>query len=69
MYDSPKAYIGQSAGQLVCEAPRRQTLRERLLEQKLAAEAHLQNLTDALNFMDKNPDFENFHNIIGKAGF
>jgi hypothetical protein len=48
---------------------RRQTLRERLVEQKTALEAQLANVKDALEFMDKNPSFENFHNTISKAGF
>lgn len=50
-------------------APIRQTLRERLVEQKRYVVENLANINSALEFMDKNPDFENFHNIIGKAGF
>jgi hypothetical protein len=48
---------------------RRQTLRERLEENKRMLEERLANLNSALKFIDKNPEFENFHNIIGKAGF
>lgn len=48
---------------------RRQTLRERLVEQKTVLEAQLVNLNDALKFMDENPSFENFHNTISRAGF
>lgn len=48
---------------------RRQTLRERLIEQKIVLEEQLKNLNEALEFMDKNPAFENFHNVVGKAGF
>lgn len=52
----------------VC-SPKRETLRERLEEQKRQAEDHLANLNSALEFMDKNPQFETFHNTISKAGF
>jgi hypothetical protein len=48
---------------------RRQTLRERLIEQKTVFEAQLKNINDALDCMDKNPSFENFHNTISRAGF
>ena len=52
----------------VC-VPTRQTLRERLTERKRTAEEHLADVTQALEFLDKNPNFEAFHNLIGKAGF
>jgi len=52
----------------VC-APTRQTLRERLKERKQAAEEHLADVNHALKFLDENPNFEAFHNLIGKAGF
>lgn len=47
----------------------RQTLRERLVERKRSAEEHLADVTQALEFLDKNPTFEAFHNLIGKTGF
>jgi len=47
----------------------RQTLRERLVERKRIVEEHLSNATQALEFLDKNPAFESFHNLIGKTGF
>lgn len=47
----------------------RQTLRERLTERKRSAEEHLSDVTQALEFLDKNPSFESFHNLIGKTGF
>lgn len=47
----------------------RQTLRERLVEQRTVLAAQLKNLDEAIGFLDKNPSFENFHNVIGKAGF
>lgn len=49
--------------------PTRQTLRERLVERKRSAEEHLKDVTQALEFLDNNPNFESFHNLIGKAGF
>ena len=49
--------------------PVRQTLRQRLEERKRAAEEHLADVNQALEFLDKNPSFEVFHNLIGKTGF
>lgn len=49
--------------------PYRQTLRERLMQQKTEIERHLENLNAALKFMDDNPNFEAFHDTITKAGF
>lgn len=65
MYDNVKEYA--TAGQL--SVPTRQTLRERLVERKRSAEEHLADVTQALEFLDKNPAFESFHNLIGKTGF
>jgi len=48
---------------------RQQTIRERLEEQKKALMAHLDGLNTALEFLDKNPSFENFHDILRKVGF
>lgn len=47
----------------------RQTLRERLEEQKRALEGALADVNEALGFIDKNPEFEKFHNVVGKAGY
>lgn len=58
------ANVETSAGRLG-----RQTLRDRLINNRDEIKAHLDNLNAALEFLDKNPEFENFHNIIGKAGF
>jgi hypothetical protein len=49
--------------------PTRQTLRQRLIERQKAAEEHLADINQALKFMDDNPNFEAFHNLIGKTGF
>lgn len=65
MYDNVKEYA--TPGQLA--VPTRQTLRERLIERKRSAEEHLADVTQALEFLDKNPAFESFHNLIGKTGF
>lgn len=48
---------------------RRQTLREGLLETKRVLESRLANINEAISFLDTNPEFEQFHNIVGKAGF
>lgn len=51
------------------DCPRRMTLRETLLERKKQFEERLAEVDSALVFIDKNPEFENFHNLIGKVGF
>lgn len=65
--NEPTQEIGVMAGKL--GMLQRQTLRERLQEQKKALEFQLASLSDAIKFMDDNPNFENFHNVITKAGF
>lgn len=65
-YDYP---MEQSEKTLAEVRIRRQTLQERLVEQKIALESQLSNINDAIGFLDSNPSFENFHNIIRKAGF
>jgi hypothetical protein len=49
--------------------PTRPTLRQRLEERQKASEEYLADVTNALKFLDENPSFELFHNLIGKAGF
>lgn len=45
------------------------TLRERLIDQKKSIEKRLQDVNSALDFLDKNPNFEEFHNLIGRTGY
>lgn len=52
-----------------CLVAQRQTLRERLEERKRAATEHLNDVCQALAFLDQNANFEAFHNLIGKTGF
>ena len=65
MYD--RGLVGTQNAEL--SVPQRQTLRQRLEERKKAAEEHLADVNQALKFIDDNPNFESFHNLIGKAGF
>ena len=65
MYD--RGLVGTQTAEL--SVPQRQTLRQRLEERKKAAEEHLADVNQALKFIDDNPNFESFHNLIGKAGF
>lgn len=65
--DYPQAVEKTSSGMLGHMT--RQTLRERLVEQRTVLAAQLKNLDEAIGFLDQNPSFENFHNVIGKAGF
>ena len=60
--------IVETQGGTLC-VQTRQTLRQRLEERKKAAEEHLADINQALKFIDDNPNFESFHNLIGKAGF
>lgn len=69
MYDenAKETYIGSmpTTGLL----GHRPTLRERLIERQKEAQERLNDITQALEFLDKNPGFETFHNLIGKTGF
>jgi hypothetical protein len=47
----------------------RETLRKRLEDRKKAATEHLDDVSKALKFLDDNPNFEAFHDLLGKAGF
>lgn len=67
MYDGGQIAVSEKMAAL--SGPRRMTLRERLLENQKGLQEALANVTSAIEFLDKNPEFENFHNIIGKAGF
>ena len=66
MYENAQMAVSEKLGSI---STRRQTLRERLLENQRSLQDALNNVTQAIEFLDKNPEFENFHNIIGKAGF
>lgn len=48
---------------------KRNTLRQTLEERKKSAEEQLANVTQALKFLNDNPSFETFHDLIGKTGF
>lgn len=70
-YDPQLAQLGQLKTTTFAEAciSARLTLRQRLVEHKAAVETSLANVNQALDFIDKNPGFEEFHNIIGKVGY
>lgn len=48
---------------------RRETLRIRLEQRQKDAQEHFNDVTKALKFLDDNPNFEAFHDLLGKAGF
>ena len=50
-------------------AERQPTIRERLTRQKGILEKQLTNINNALEALDKNPEFETVHNLLSKAGF
>ena len=47
----------------------RQTLRQRLEERRKGAAEHLADVEKALKFLDDNPNFEAFHDLLCKTGF
>lgn len=44
-------------------------VKDRLERQRDEAQKHLDNINNALAFLEKNPSFENFMDAIRKAGF
>lgn len=61
--------LDKASREVQCGAPSRMTLRQRMIERQKQAEEHLADVNQALKFLDENPNFEQFHNLIGKAGF
>lgn len=47
----------------------RETIKESLERQRAEVKAHLDNLDDALKFLNENPSFDSFYNTLRKAGF
>lgn len=62
--DSPK--VETAIGQY---NPRLNTLREKLTERKKMHEQALAEVNEALACIDKNPEFEKFHDAVSKSGF
>lgn len=52
----------------VC-GPTRETLRVRLVRRRKDAAEHLADVERAIKFLDDNPNFESFHDLLGKTGF
>ena len=48
---------------------KRATLRERLEENKRQIQERLVEVQAALDMLNKHPEFEEFHNAIGKVGY
>lgn len=61
------AYLGQQSTGLC--APSQLSIRERLEERKKSFEGQLRNVNEALEALNKNPEFEKFHDAVIKAGF
>lgn len=53
---------------LQADAPRQELIRERLCRAQEATQKRLEKLTQAIKFIDDNPSFETFHDIITTAG-
>lgn len=47
----------------------RETIKENLERQRSEVQAHLDNLDEALKFLNENPQFDSFYNTLRKAGF
>ena len=67
--DSPKEASVSVRGSIGMAQLHRETLRDRLENQKRTLEGALADVNQALAFIDKNPDFEKFHDVVGKAGY
>jgi len=52
----------------VCTAEQ-ETIRQRLERQLKIHVERAESIKQAIKFMDDNPNFESFHNLIGKIGF
>ena len=65
-YDNyPKAEIGTTATGLNV----RETIKQQLTRQRDEVAQHLANLEMALKFLADNPNFEQFHDVLRRAGF
>lgn len=47
----------------------RETLRKRLEDRRKQLAENLSDVEKALKFLDDNPNFEAFHDLLGKTGF
>lgn len=67
MYDNMKAEVGRpsTSGMLGV----RETIKEQLTRQRDEVAQHLANLDLALKFLADNPNFEQFHDVLRRAGF
>lgn len=61
MYDENKSLA-------TVEAPRNETIRERLQRRKSNLERELGELDKALSLLDQNPSFEEIHNALSTLG-
>ena len=66
MYDDNMKVANASQGVCLAEP---QTIRERLERQLRTHIERAESIKQAIKFMDDNPNFESFHNLIGKIGF
>lgn len=62
-YDYPQV-AKESTGLLA-----RESIKETLTRRREEAAIHLQNLDNAIKFLNENPNFESFHDLLRKSGF
>lgn len=67
MFDQKMDTLGQLG--VVPVDMRNMSLRERLEGQKRRLEMQLKNVNEALECLDKNADFEKFHDAVTRAGY
>jgi len=60
---------GSQSKECAVNLPRMMTVREGLIERKTRLEEQLAEVNAALEFMDKNANFEQFYNVMRRAGF
>jgi len=50
-------------------SPEQETIRQRLERQLKIHIERAESIKQAIKFMDDNPNFESFHDLIGKIGY
>ena len=62
-----KLPYGDMDPQAACSEPYQPTLREKLINQKSALTQRLADVESAIAALDKNPNFEEVLNVVGKV--
>lgn len=66
-YDQPKVAVLNPIGAGMLGV--RETVKQQLTRQRDEVAQHLANLESVLKFLAENPNFEQFHDVLRRAGF